>query len=250
MADQSTVSNDSNDSSRGTNDSSRSTPSNSSSNSNNRALIGAGIAVAAVGAAGFLLARRSADVHDDGQNISDAPDHTWRRKTGRYEEGLVGRTVTINKPKEELYRAWRDFTKFPSFMENVDGVQDLGDGRSKWTIKAPLGSSVEVITRITEDRPGEAIGWKSEPDSQIETEGHVQFIDIAPGRGTGVRLTMRYTPPAGLPGRAIAKLLQREPNVQARRDLRRFKMLQETGEVATNASPSARKSETPTQPRV
>jgi uncharacterized membrane protein len=45
----------------------------------------------------------------------------------------------------------------------------------------------------------------------------------------------------------VAKLLQREPNVQARRDLRRFKMLTETGEIATNASPSARKSETPTQ---
>lgn len=249
MADQSTVSNNSNDSSRGRNESSGS-KSNNSSSGNNRALIGAGIAVAAVGAAGFLLARRSADVQDDGQNISDAPDHTWRRKTGRYEEGLVGRTVTINKSKDELYRAWRDFTKFPSFMENVDAVEDLGDGRSKWTIKAPLGSSVEVITRITDDRPGEVIAWKSEPDSHVETEGRVDFIEIAPGRGTGVRLTMRYTPPAGLPGRAIAKLLQREPNVQARRDLRRFKMLQETGEVATNASPSARKSETPTQPRV
>ena len=90
----------------------------------NKALIGAGLAVA-VGAAGFLLARRSADVHDDGNNISDAPDHTWRRKTGRYEEGLVGRTVSINKPREEIYRAWRDFTRFPQFMENVDSVEDL-----------------------------------------------------------------------------------------------------------------------------
>jgi uncharacterized membrane protein len=219
----------------------------SSSGNNNKALIGAGIAVAAVGAAGFLLARRSPDVRDDGQNISDAPDHTWRRKTGRYKEGMVGRTVTINKSKDELYQAWRDFTRFPTFMENVVFVEDVGGGRSKWTIKAPLGSSVDLITRITDDRPGKAIAWKSEPDSQIETEGCVEFIDIAPGRGTGVRLTMRYTPPAGLPGRAIAKILQREPNVQARRDLRRFKMMQETGEIATNASPSARKSETPTE---
>jgi uncharacterized membrane protein len=61
---------------------------------------------------------------------------------------------------------------------------------------------------------------------------------------------MKYDPPAGLPGRAIAKVLQREPNVQARRDLRRFKQLIETGEVSTNASPSARKSESPTQARI
>ena len=218
------------------------------SKSTNRALIGAGLAVA-VGA-GFLFARRSADVRDDGLNISDAPDHTWRRKTGRYEEGLVGRTVSINKPREEIYRAWRDFTRFPSFMDNVERVEDLGDGRSRWTIKAPLGETVELVTRITEDRSGEAIAWNSEPESQITTEGRVEFFELPPGRGTGVRLTLHYEPPGGLAGRAIAKVLQREPNVQARRDLRRFKMLMETGEVATNASPSARKSETPTEPRV
>lgn len=113
-----------------------------------------------------------------------------------------------------------------------------------------MSSTVTLITRISDDRPGEAIAWKSEPDSEVETQGRVEFIDVAPGRGTGVRLTLRYTPPAGLAGRAIAKILQREPNLQARRDLRRFKMLMETGEVATNASPSARKSEIPTQPRI
>ena len=219
------------------------------SKGNNKKLIGAGLAVA-VGAAGFLLARRSADVHDDGNNISDAPDHTWRRKTGRYEEGLVGRTVSINKPREEIYRAWRDFTRFPQFMENVDSVEDLGDGRSRWIIKAPLGSTVELVTRITEDIPGDMIAWKSEPESQVQTEGRVELFEVAPNRGTAVRLTMKYDPPAGLPGRAVAKILQREPNVQARRDLRRFKMLIETGEVSVNASPSARKSETPTQPTI
>jgi uncharacterized membrane protein len=209
------------------------------SKSNNKALIGAGLAVA-VGAAGFLLARRSADVRDDGNNISDAPDHSWRRKTGRYQEGLVGRTVSINKPREEIYAAWRNFTRFPSFMENVERVEDLGDGRSKWTIKAPLGSTVELVTRITEDVPGDLIAWKSEPESQIQNEGRVELFEVAPGRGTAVRLTIKYDPPGGLPGRALAKLLQREPNVQARRDLRRFKQLIEAGEIATNAGPSGR----------
>ena len=205
----------------------------------NKALIGAGVAMA-VGAAGFLLARRSADMRDDGEDVSDAPDHVFRRKTGRYEEGLVGRTVTINRPRDELYREWRNFMRFPLFMENVREVQDLGDGRSRWVIEAPLGAGVELVTRIVEDTPGEVIAWKSEPESQIESEGRVEFLASPPGRGTAVRLTMRYTPPGGQPGRAVAKLLQREPNVQARRDLRRFKQLMETGEIATNAGPSGR----------
>ncbi len=45
-------------------------------------------------------------------------------------------------------------------------------------------------------------------------------------------------------------MLQREPGIQARRDLRRFKQLMETGEVTTNASPSARKSENPAQAHI
>jgi uncharacterized membrane protein len=61
---------------------------------------------------------------------------------------------------------------------------------------------------------------------------------------------MRYTPPAGGLGRAVAKLFQREPQIQARRDLRRFKQLIETGEVSVNASPSGRKSESPTEARI
>jgi uncharacterized membrane protein len=218
------------------------------SKGSNKALIGAGLAVA-VGAAGFLLARRSPDVRDDGNNISDAPDHTWRRKTGRYKEGLVGRTVSIDKPREEIFAAWRDFTRFPSFMENVERVEDLGDGRSRWTIKAPLGSTVELVTRISEEIPNDLIAWKSEPDSQVQTQGRVELFEVAPGRGTAVRLTMTYDPPAGLPGRAIAKILQREPNVQARRDLRRFKQLIESSEVATNAGPSGR-GEPVNQPKI
>ena len=213
-----------------------------------RALIGAGVAAAA-GTAAFLLARRSADVHDDGVNVSDAPDHVFRRKTGRYQEGLVGRTVSINRPRDELYREWRDFTRFPAFMENVEAVEDLGDGRSKWTIKAPLGAAVELVTRITEDKPGEAIAWTSEPESEIATDGRVEFFEAAAERGTAVRLTMRYSPPGGFPGRVVAKALQREPNVQARRDLRRFKQLMETGEIATNAGPSGR-GEPVTEPKI
>ena len=37
-------------------------------------------------------------------------------------------------------------------------------------------------------------------------------------------------------GKIVAKMFQREPAIQARRDLRRFKQLMETGEVATSAN--------------
>ena len=219
------------------------------SKSNQRALIGAGIAVAGATAA-FLLSRRTGSSGAPVEEISDAPDHVWRRGTKPYDADVVGNTVTIGRPANDLYGEWRDFTRFPRFMENVESVEKIDAKRSRWTIKAPAGSSVELVTRIIEDKAGKSIAWKSEPESEIETEGRVEFIEAPAERGTYVRLVQHYTPPGGIVGKGIAKLFQREPKIQARRDLKRFKSLMETGEVATNASPSGRKSESPTQPRI
>jgi uncharacterized membrane protein len=225
-------------------------PDNSSfSKGGQRALIGAGLAAAA-GTAAFLLARRTGSSGAPIEEISDAPDHVWRQGTSHYDADLFGKTVTVGRPRQDVYETWRDFTRFPSFMENVESVEKLDAKRSRWIIKAPGETSVELVTRISEDRPGEAIAWESEPQSSVETAGRVEFIDAGPGRGTAVRLTIAYSPPGGIVGKGIAKLLQREPHIQARRDLRRFKQLMETGEVATNASPSGRKAETPTEPRI
>ena len=71
--------------------------------------------------------------------------------------------------------------------------------------------------------------------TEIETSGKVRFEDAPGERGTRVSLVMAYDPPAGALGRAVAKLFLREPQVQARHDLKRFKMLMETGEIATSA---------------
>jgi uncharacterized membrane protein len=40
----------------------------------------------------------------------------------------------------------------------------------------------------------------------------------------------------GALGQALAKVFSAEPSVQSRRDLKRLKMLLETGEIATNAN--------------
>jgi uncharacterized membrane protein len=227
-----------------------------SSGGSGRTLVGLGLGLATAGAAAFFFARSREDDIGDGPQLSDAPDHVLRgkalQKARNTEAGaaLVGRTVTINKPKQELYAVWRDFGRFPEFMDNVRQINKIDEQRSEWIIEAPAGATVKVKTRIVEDVPGTTIAWVSEEDSQIETAGRVEFADAAPGRGTMVRLVMRYTPPAGTLGRMVAKVMQREPQVQARRDLNRFKSLMETGEVATNASPSGRKSEKPTEARV
>ncbi len=143
--------------------------------------------------------------------------------------------MTIRKPRTELYAYWRDFDKLPLFMENVETIRAEGDHRV-WVIKAPAGQTVEAKTEIAEDIAGKRIAWRSVEGSDIATTGSVEFTDAPGNRGTRVTLVMAYDPPAGELGRLIAKLFQREPEVQARHDLKRFKALMETGEIATSAN--------------
>lgn len=148
------------------------------------------------------------------------------------------RAALINVPRQTLYDYWRDFQNLPAFMENLKSVEVLESGRSRWIVDGP-GKDVELVSEITEDRPGEYIGWRCSEGSDVEHEGWIEFRDNPFGRGTEVRLFISYDPPGGVVGKVVAKVLQREPRVQARRELRRFKQLMETGEISTSKAPDA-----------
>jgi uncharacterized membrane protein len=149
--------------------------------------------------------------------------------------------VLINKPRAELYAFWRDFQNLPLFMEAIESVRPSAAGAMTWRIKAPAGQTVELETTVTAEIEGQSIGWASTDASQIETKGEVTFEDAPAGRGTIVTANIAYEPPAGEVGRLVAKLFAAEPNIQARHELKRFKMLMETGEIAF--SPNHREKE-------
>lgn len=175
--------------------------------------------------------RRPGPYH--GRFRDSAPRIARRESHPRY--ALTGRTVTIGKPRAEIYRFWRDPANL-SFMENIERVEKIGgdDRRLRWTIDAPGGQTVTLETVIVEDRPNERIAWASVEGSQIEARGHVEFRDARGNRGTEVSAVIEYVPPGGRLGQLVAKLFQREPHVQVRHDLKRLKMLLETGEIATS----------------
>jgi uncharacterized membrane protein len=167
------------------------------------------------------------------------PDSIDALMAGRKGDTLIGRTVTIDKPKEVLYDFWRDFSNLPAFMENIRSVSVTDPTHSHWVIAGPAGQTAEWDSEITRDEPGSVIEWRSLQGASVQNSGQVEFADSPDGRGSIVRVTIAYDPPAGAIGKLIAKLFQREPKIQARQDLRRFKQLMETGEVATARPPYA-----------
>jgi uncharacterized membrane protein len=145
----------------------------------------------------------------------------------------VEKSLTINRPAEDLYRFWRDFTNLPRFMKHLESVSVSGERRSHWVAHGPAGTQVQWDAEISEDQPNRLIAWHSLPGADVDNAGTVRFEPAAAGRGTVVRVAFDYTPPAGALGAAVAKLFGEEPRQQVEGDLRRFKNILEAGEIPT-----------------
>ncbi|WP_235526364.1 SRPBCC family protein [Nostoc piscinale] len=152
----------------------------------------------------------------------------------------VEKTLTINKPVEELYHFWRNFDNLPRFIKYLKEVRVHDEKRSHWISKGFLNESVEWDVVITEDRENELIAWTSVEGAAIETSGRVHFKPAPGNRGTEVKTVREFTPPGGEIGAAlakpvidIAKLFGEDPELQIKEDLRGFRMLMEAGEIAT-----------------
>lgn len=184
------------------------------------------------------------DLRDDAPVSTARSDDAQLKDDG---EVFVGRTVTIARPREEIYAFWRDFSNLALVMENIERVDVIDHQRSHWVVKAPAGKAVEWDSVVTEDEVDRLIAWRSVEGADIKSSGRVELLDAAPGRGTMVRATIIYDPPGGVIAQWLAKFFQREPAIQARRDLRRLKQFLETGEVTSSASPSGREPESPVE---
>jgi uncharacterized membrane protein len=152
----------------------------------------------------------------------------------------VEKTVTIqNKSAEELYQFWHDFANLPTFMKHLKSVTVIDATRSHWIANAPLGNSVEWDANIITDTPNQLISWTSVPGADVDNSGFVRFQPASPGRGTEVKVVIEYNVPGGAVTAAIARVFGENPEQQIGDDLRRFKMLMETGELATTEGQSS-----------
>jgi uncharacterized membrane protein len=150
----------------------------------------------------------------------------------------VEKSLTINRPVEELYRFWRNFENLPRVMSHLESVDDMGD-RSHWVAKGPAGTRVEWDAEVFNEKENELIAWRSLDGADVDNAGSVHFKPAPAGRGTELRIVLKYDAPAGIVGTVIAKLFGEEPSQQIDEDLRRFKSLMEAGEMpSTEGQPT------------
>ena len=136
--------------------------------------------------------------------------------------GAVSKYVRIDAPPDQVYRLWRDPSRFPDFMPDVKAVEDRGD-RWHWEVDGPLGRTVSWDSEVVEDVPGERIAWKS-VGGDITTSGAVRFDDR--GGATDMEYALEFDPPGGTAGEIVAKLFD-DPEDKVQRSLEAFKALVE-----------------------
>ncbi len=143
----------------------------------------------------------------------------------------VTKSITVKRPRPEVFSFWRDLGNLPSFMHHVLRVQTGDSLTSHWVVKGPAGTEIEWNAEIVDEEANEFISWRTVQGSEIEHTGSVRFKDAPADRGTEVEVSFGYDAPGGKAGALIAKLFGEEPQQQITDDLRRFKQVMETGEV-------------------
>lgn len=210
------------------------------------------------GAALITLAARDRSWRGVGLALAGAP-LVWRGATGNWPiqrtaaepavetaaetaPAPIQASLTIGRPRQELWDFYRSLENLPRFMRHLESVEDLGNGRSRWVAKSPVGLRVDWEAEITGESEGRYLAWRSLPGSRVHNAGSVHFEDAPAGRGTVVRVEMEARPGNAL-ARTMGRVLDPVTEQQVHEDLRRFKSLMEAGEIpTTDGQPAGRRS--------
>lgn len=142
---------------------------------------------------------------------------------------IIRETMFIDRPRQEVFAAWRKLENLPKFMKHLKKVEQLDSKRSHWEANIPggLGSTIEWEAEITDELEDEYIAWRSVWNAIIDNAGEVAFRDAPIGYGTEIQATILYRPPAGDVGTTIAAYFNSRFEELLREDLLRFKYMLE-----------------------
>lgn len=162
--------------------------------------------------------------------VSDALNINTAKKPGSI---LVKTTITVNKPKAEVYAFWKKLENLPRFMKHLESVEVVDKKHSEWKAKIPGGlGTIDWKSEIVADEKNESLAWKSVEGSEVDNSGAVSFKD-AGKFGTEVHVEIAYHAPAGHLGKGIAELLNPITEGMIKEDIKNFRRIIESEELPT-----------------
>lgn len=199
-----------------------------------------GVSGLALGVLGAELLRRGATGHcplydalgvsTASRDVDNRNDVTGRAATVNARKAIkIEQRIVVQRPADELYALWRDFSRLPRFMRHLDSVTCPDATHSHWVASLPGGKKVEWDAEIVNDVVGGLIAWKTVGSPDVPHAGSVHFTPLADSDATEVRVVYDYEPPAARTLGLIASHLGLTPETLLEDDLRRFKEVAESG---------------------
>jgi uncharacterized membrane protein len=111
-------------------------------------------------------------------------------------------------------------------MHDIKSVTMLDARTSHWVMQGPLGADIEWDAETTRQEENQRLAWNSKDNSAVKTSGQVTFQALGVNE-TEITVTLRYDPPAGAAGQAVASLFA-NPEKRVREDLEQFKQFVES----------------------
>jgi uncharacterized membrane protein len=148
----------------------------------------------------------------------------------------VEESTIVGRDAATLWHFWRKLENLGRFMQHLERVEELDERRSRWVACGPLGYPITWEAEIINEKENELIAWRSVDDSNVDTAGSVHFRELPHGRGTEVRVVLKYDAHAAQLAAPLARIMGQSPQQQIHEDLRRFKQVMESGETATTES--------------
>ena len=182
----------------------------------------------------------------------------------------IRRSLTIQRPRNEVYSIWRRIDELAQHMKHLDAVGIIDEKRSRWSIVLPgVDRQLEWLAEVTTEEPGSRIAWKSLPGGGVtayvevrfadaprvmrfadaprdvrfadDTRGmrfadaarDVRLADVPRESGTEVHVRLTYRPSIGRAVRPMYHVFNTLLGRLVREDVRRIKHFLEAGEIPT-----------------
>ena len=141
----------------------------------------------------------------------------------------IEQSILVRRAPRDLYLLWRDPETIARIFGHVERIEPRPGGVSHWIVRGPLGTMLEWDVAVVNEVENHLIGWQSLPGADVDFAGSVHFEPRGAGGESEVRIVLRYDPPGGAVGAALAELLGTDPAAAIADDLARFKRQVESG---------------------
>lgn len=154
--------------------------------------------------------------------------HGWKASEA------ISRSVTIARPLDEVFEFLKQPQNIGPLIPWVDTLESLDPHTSKWTVRGPLGRTINWTLHLDEFQEDSILRWHTVPAGKWQHDITAQLKPAPASRGTELKVVAVCEPAGGPLGYALASAVSSFSDKALLNLLGTIKQQLETGEVSTN----------------